>query len=75
MARWIGEHRPKDLRIIVSPAVRTQQTAEALKLPLRDFLSTWPGFKSGRLAGSFSLIKTYRCAWSFSDYFLSRYWQ
>ena len=33
MARWIGEHRPKDLRIIVSPAVRTQQTAEALKLP------------------------------------------
>lgn len=33
MARWIREHQPKDLRIIVSPSVRTQQTAEALKLP------------------------------------------
>jgi hypothetical protein len=35
-------------------------------LPLRDFLSTLPGFKSGRQAGSFSLIKKYRCTWSFS---------
>lgn len=33
MAKWIREHQPKDLRIIVSPAVRTRQTAEALKLP------------------------------------------
>jgi phosphohistidine phosphatase len=33
MAKWIREHQPKDLRIIVSHAVRTQQTAEALKLP------------------------------------------
>ena len=33
MAAWIRKHQPKDLRIIVSPAVRTQQTAEALKLP------------------------------------------
>ena len=33
MAGWIRKHQPKDLRIIVSPAVRTQQTAEALKLP------------------------------------------
>ena len=33
MAKWIHEHQPKDLRIIVSHAVRTQQTAEALKLP------------------------------------------
>jgi phosphohistidine phosphatase len=33
MARWIHDHQPKDLRIIVSPAVRTQQTAEALKMP------------------------------------------
>ena len=33
MAKWIREHQPKDLRIIVSPAVRTQQTAEALKMP------------------------------------------
>ena len=33
MAAWILAHQPKDMRIIVSPAVRTQQTAEALKLP------------------------------------------
>jgi hypothetical protein len=33
---------------------------------LRDFLSTRPGFKSGRQAGSFSLIKKYRCTWPFS---------
>ncbi len=33
MAAWIRDHQPKDLRIIVSPAMRTQQTAEALKLP------------------------------------------
>lgn len=33
MAGWIRQHQPKDLRIIVSPAIRTQQTAQALKLP------------------------------------------
>ena len=33
MAEWIRSHQPKDLRIIVSPAVRTQQTAEAMDLP------------------------------------------
>lgn len=33
MAAWIHDHLPKDMRIIVSPSVRTQQTAEALKLP------------------------------------------
>jgi phosphohistidine phosphatase len=33
MGAWIRKHQPKDLRIIVSPSVRTQQTAEALKLP------------------------------------------
>ena len=33
MAEWIRAHQPKDLRIIVSPAVRTQQTAEAMDLP------------------------------------------
>lgn len=33
MAKWINARQPKDLRIIVSPAVRTQQTAQALKLP------------------------------------------
>ena len=33
MAQWIRARQLKDLRIIVSPAVRTQQTAEALGLP------------------------------------------
>lgn len=33
MAAWIRQHQPKDLRVIVSPAVRTQQTAQALQLP------------------------------------------
>ena len=33
MAAWSRQHQPKDLRIVVSPAIRTQQTAQALKLP------------------------------------------
>ena len=33
MAGWLLAHQPRDLRIIASPAVRTRQTAEALKLP------------------------------------------
>jgi phosphohistidine phosphatase len=33
MAVWLHENMPKDLRIVVSPAIRTQQTAQALKLP------------------------------------------
>jgi phosphohistidine phosphatase len=43
MAKWIREHQPKDLRIIVSPAVRTQQTAEALKLPFETLRKIGPG--------------------------------
>ena len=42
MARWIGEHQPRNLRIIVSPAVRTQQTAEALKLPFETIRMIGP---------------------------------
>lgn len=33
VAAWLKEHQPKNLRILVSPAVRTQQTAQALELP------------------------------------------
>ena len=33
MAEWIRKHAPKNLRILVSPAVRCQQTAKALGLP------------------------------------------
>jgi phosphohistidine phosphatase len=34
MARWLDERRPKRLRILVSPTVRTRQTASAFA---RDF--------------------------------------
>lgn len=33
MAGWLNKHAPKNLRILVSPAVRCQQTAQALALP------------------------------------------
>ena len=33
MAKWINKHAPKDLRIIASPALRCQQTAQALGQP------------------------------------------
>lgn len=42
MAAWIREHHPKDLRIVVSPAVRTQQSAEALKLPFETHRKIGP---------------------------------
>lgn len=29
MARWLAEHRPRKLRVLVSPTVRTRRTAEA----------------------------------------------
>jgi phosphohistidine phosphatase len=34
MAEWLEEHLPKSTRVIVSPAVRAQQTAEALSRDL-----------------------------------------
>lgn len=33
MGKWLRAHAPKELRILVSPALRTQQTARALGLP------------------------------------------
>jgi len=42
MAEWLRENQPKDLRIIVSPAIRTQQTAEALKLPFETHRKIGP---------------------------------
>lgn len=33
MARWLHDHLPKKLRILVSPTERTQMTAHALGLP------------------------------------------
>lgn len=42
MAAWIRNRQPKDLRIIVSPAIRTQQTAEALQLPFETHRKIGP---------------------------------
>lgn len=42
MANWLRAHQPKDLRIIVSPAIRTQQTAKALKLPFETLRKIGP---------------------------------
>lgn len=33
VARWLHQHPPRHLRIVVSPTLRTRQTAEALELP------------------------------------------
>ena len=55
MARWIGEHQPRGMRVIVSPAVRTQQTAEALKLPFETIRTIGPD------AGVADLIAA--CGW------------
>jgi phosphohistidine phosphatase len=42
MAKWIIAHQPREMRIIVSPAVRTQQTAKALKLPFETHRKIGP---------------------------------
>lgn len=42
MANWLRAHQPKDLRIIVSPAVRTLQTAKALNLPFETVRKIGP---------------------------------
>jgi phosphohistidine phosphatase len=42
MAKWIRQHQPNNLRIIVSPSVRTQQTAEALKMPFETLRKIGP---------------------------------
>lgn len=42
MAKWICDHRPKNLRILVSPALRCQQTAQALGLPFETIRRLGP---------------------------------
>ena len=42
MAAWLRAHQPKDLRILVSLAVRTQQTSEALKMPFETHRKLGP---------------------------------
>lgn len=42
MARWLRERLLKKTRILVSPAIRTRQTAEALELPFETVRSLSP---------------------------------
>ena len=43
MAKWLRAHGPKEPRILVSPAVRTQQTARALGLAYETVPAIAPG--------------------------------
>ena len=43
MARWLRERLPPECRIVVSPAVRARQTAEALGLPFETKSELAPG--------------------------------
>jgi phosphohistidine phosphatase len=43
VAAWLRTHLPKDTRVIVSPAVRAQQTAEALSLESETLVLVGPG--------------------------------
>lgn len=49
MARWLHDHMPKQLRILVSPAVRTQQTAAALDLPFETHRQLGPDARAADL--------------------------
>lgn len=42
VAQWLRRHEPKKLRILVSPAVRCQQTAKALELPFETYRQLGP---------------------------------
>lgn len=43
MAGWLKKHMPKDIKILVSPAKRAQQTASALNLPFTTMDELAPG--------------------------------
>ena len=43
MAKWLNHHLPENTRILVSPAVRAQQTAKPLELPYKTLESLSPG--------------------------------
>jgi len=54
MAEWLGERLPDSTRILVSPARRTQQTAQALGRRFKTVAALGPGF------GADELLKTAR---------------
>lgn len=43
VARWLQPRLPRKIRILVSPATRTQQTAKALDLPFETVEAIGPG--------------------------------
>lgn len=43
MAQWLRAHLPQRTRIVVSPAIRTQQTAQALELPFETLVEVGVG--------------------------------
>lgn len=43
MAKWLDERMPADTRVLVSPAVRARQTAEALERPFETLPELAPG--------------------------------
>jgi phosphohistidine phosphatase len=49
VARWFLEHRPKELRILASPAQRTVQTAQALGLAFELDARIGPGASAADL--------------------------
>lgn len=54
MAVWLRDRLPPGCRIVVSPAVRARQTAEALGLPFETLPDVAPGASAGdvlRVAG------------------------
>ena len=49
MARWLAPRLPRELRVVVSPARRTQETARALGRPFETVERLAPGNDSGAL--------------------------
>jgi phosphohistidine phosphatase len=43
MAEWLDRRLPRPTRILVSPALRTQQTAQALQRPFKTVAALAPG--------------------------------
>ena len=49
MAKWLHRHLPKGTRVLVSPALRTRQTAQALGWPRQDAAALAPGASADQL--------------------------
>lgn len=49
MGRWLRKHGPRDMAVLVSPAIRTQQTASALERPFETVRAIAPGAETEAL--------------------------